>query len=101
MADNKFLAYQSEIKKILKRILASKRYQIYLFGSRATGTHSHVSDIDLALLADEPIGLELSLAREALEESTIPFTIDLVDLNQTPDSFKQQILKEGILLWKN
>ncbi len=97
--DTEFLAYQTEIETLLTQALSDKIYRAYLFGSRVTGTSNPASDIDIGILADEPIDLELSLARESLVESTIPFMVDLVDLNRTADTFRAQVLKEGILLW--
>lgn len=73
---------------------------MYLFGSRSEGTHTVVSDFDIAVLAAEDISRELSLAREMLDLSNIPFTVDLVDLRAAPAAFGRQVQAEGILLWK-
>ena len=98
--DLEVLPYQAQIELILKQALYGKKYRAYLFGSRASGTQNPASDIDVGILADEePIDLELSLAREGLEDSTIPLLIELVDLNRTSLDFKAQVLREGILLW--
>jgi len=42
----------------------------------------------------------LSEIREALFESTLPVTVDVVDLSQTNEQFKQKVLSEAIL-WKD
>ena len=98
--DTAVLPYRARIEVIMKHALRGKKYRAYLFGSRATGTQTPTSDIDIGILADEePIDLELSLAREALEDSTIPWLIEVVDLNRTSSDFKAQVLREGILLW--
>ena len=72
--------------------------RVYLFGSRATGRARPASDIDVAVwpLAELPVGT-LSLIREALEESLIPFTVDLVDLRDTDEGFRARVLAEGIV----
>lgn len=93
------LPYRTQIEAIIKRAMAEKTYRAYLFGSRATDSHNFNSDIDIAILAEEAVGLELSLARELLAESNIPFTVDLVNMNQTSLSFRAQALQEGLLLW--
>ena len=96
------LPYQARIETILKQALGEKKHRAYLFGSRATGTQTPASDIDIAILADEaPIEIELSLAREALADSTIPLLVEVVDLNKTSSDFKAQVLQEGVLLWTN
>jgi len=89
--------YLSQIKAILTSVFKDKKCTIYLFGSRSTGTHTAVSDFDIAVLAAEDVSRELSLAREMLELSNIPFTVDLVDLRATSVAFSRQI-QEGILL---
>ncbi len=88
------------ITALLRPALGDRPCAVYLFGSRATGSHSEISDYDIAVLGDD-LGNELSAARELLEESTIPFTVDLVDLAATSAEFRRQVLEEGILLWKN
>jgi len=72
--------------------------QVYLFGSHARGNARPTSDIDVGILPAEPlpIGL-LAEVRDALFESTIPVNIDLVNLSQTDESFKQHILQEAIV----
>jgi predicted nucleotidyltransferase len=91
----------SQIKDILVSVFKGKECEIYLFGSRSAGTHTVVSDFDIAVLAAEDISRELSLAREMLDLSNIPFTVDLVDLHAAPAAFGRQVQAEGILLWKN
>ncbi len=72
--------------------------RVYLFGSRATGRARRASDIDVAVwpLADLPAGT-LSAIREALFESTIPYTVDLVDLRDTDAAFRARVMAEGVL----
>ena len=93
--------YLAEIIAIIQQALISNSYQIHLFGSRARGDNTAVSDYDIAVQSTEDLSLSLSVAREMLEESTIPFMVDLVDLQTTSDSFREEIRQEGVLLWKN
>ena len=83
--------------KILEK-LRDYSVQIYLFGSYARGEARPTSDIDVGILPKEPlpIGL-LAELREMLFESVIPVNIDIVDLSQTDDNFKQRVLQEGIV----
>jgi len=74
---------------------------LYLFGSRATDAYHETSDFDIGVLAEEDVRRELSLAREILEQSNIPLSVDLVDLGTAPKAFKQTVLTKGILLWTN
>lgn len=87
-----------EIRRILCQKLHGQKVRIYLFGSRACGDARETSDIDIAILPCEFLLPELlSEIREALEESRIPFQVDLVNLAETDHAFRERILKEGIL----
>ena len=93
--------YLEEIEIVLRRSLGNRRYRIYLFGSRATGRHTPSSDFDVAVLAQDPIGKELSLARERLEQSNIPLKVDLIELREASQSIIDQAEKDGVLLCSN
>ena len=58
------------------------------------------SDIDIALDNKSKIDiLVLSEIKESIEESTIPFTVDVVDLHDISQDLKKQILKDRVT-WK-
>ena len=90
------LRFKAQIVAIILKFLPTAK--IYLFGSRARKTHALESDIDLALDCNQEIkGSTMALLREALEATSIPFCIDLVDLQQqlSPE-FRKNIMKERI-----
>ncbi len=91
----------AQIKAILMRALDGKPCAVYLFGSRATGATQPASDFDIAVLADEDISRELSVARDMLEESNIPFKVDVVDLRLASPAFGHAVQVKGVLLWRN
>ncbi|MCX5925427.1 MAG: nucleotidyltransferase domain-containing protein [Candidatus Dependentiae bacterium] len=75
--------------------------KVILFGSRARGTNSPGSDIDLALDTGEPIQLsEMARARITLENVPIALAVDIVDMHNIPEELKAIILKEGVV-WKD
>lgn len=75
--------------------------QIYLFGSRARGTSSQWSDIDLALKEEAKISRNaIGEAVSMLAASNMPYKIDIVDFNAVSDDMRKSILDEGIE-WKN
>jgi len=88
--------YLSRIRAILDQVLSD--CQIYLFGSRATNRHKDISDFDIGVLASRDIDRDLGLARELLETSNIPFTVDLVNLGAVSGEFARRVQREGILL---
>ncbi|WP_274532242.1 nucleotidyltransferase family protein [Aquifex aeolicus] len=81
----------------MKEIFKDKKVKVYLFGSRARGENTPRSDLNLGFLSDEDIGYELSLLREILEESNLPFSVDVVDLSKAGREFREMVLKEGKL----
>lgn len=71
--------------------------RVFLFGSRVRGDVHDASDVDVAVLPRHvlPLGT-LSRIREALDDSTLPFTVDLVDLSDVDPAFRTRIEREGV-----
>jgi predicted nucleotidyltransferase len=87
----------AEVKDIVFRHLAGRKATVYLFGSRARGTARASSDIDVAIEGIEPIPNWLfSEIRDALEESTVPFNVDVVNLNEVSPEFREAVMRDGI-----
>jgi predicted nucleotidyltransferase len=73
---------------------------IYLFGSRATGTFSRGSDIDIALDAGQELDfVAVGELREVLNATNVPRKIDVVDFHAVSEGMRQTIRTEGIV-WK-
>jgi predicted nucleotidyltransferase len=84
-----------ELIKIVKKYLPLCK--IYLYGSRARGDSRMGSDIDLALDTGSKINMNLIVAiKNDIENSAIPFFVDIVDLNNTGKEFKDAIIGELI-----
>jgi uncharacterized protein len=78
--------------------LAGHAARVYLFGSHAQGTAHRTSDIDVAILPLEPIPpWVLSVLRGDLEESHVPYRVDLVDLSMADPAFRERVIQEGIV----
>jgi len=94
---------QKEYKDKIVGVLAAlfPNAKIYLFGSRARGTHPEKSDIDIAIDEGEPVRPgRIGEANSMFAESNILYKIDVVDLHSVSKKMKDFILKEGIL-WKS
>ena len=94
------MATQADLNTIREIILSRLQgypVKVYLFGSHATGRAVALSDIDVAVLPEDPLptGL-LSQVREEIENSNVPSCVDLVDLSQTDEGFRQRVLSEGV-----
>jgi len=44
---------------------------------------------------------QISLLRERIENSNIPYKVDVIDLSQTSKEFAQKVLREGMIIWKD
>lgn len=103
MQDNKDLAEAGEniyiirLQRLVLSLMREEPADIFLFGSWARGEQRQGSDVDLAVAYRGPSNaLKLAEVREALEESTIPYNVDVVDMQQASDALRAQIRKDGI-----
>ena len=88
---------RAEIVAIVRRHLPSERLQIRLFGSRAAGTFASVSDFDVALDMGKRIdGAVLERIRGDLEDSDIPYRVDIVDLASTTPIFRSVAMADVV-----
>lgn len=95
-SDKRFERYKKTLLELIYRRLPFCK--VYLFGSRARGTHQPGADIDLALDCGAPIDISSILRLHAdIEETTIPLTVDLVDFFSASDRLKDEVKREGIL----
>ena len=87
-----------EVRRIVLDVVSDKNVRVYLFGSWARGEATRLSDIDVAIdpHATLPRGT-LAQLRERLEESHVPYRVDVVDLTRTSPEFRQRILTERVL----
>lgn len=91
----------SQLKSILNEQLAQEKACVYLFGSWARHEEKHSSDIDIAIESISPISpTKWNELLEQIEESTIPYKVDVVDLHNANESFVEQVKGEGVL-WKD
>jgi uncharacterized protein len=89
--------YLNLIKNIINSILQDKNLKIYVFGSRAKGNARQYSDLDVALKSDSKIDVDkINKIKIGLDDTTIPYKIDVIDLNEISDSFKSCIEKSLI-----
>lgn len=86
------------VQEILRKNLPSG-VAVWVFGSRADWTTKDYSDLDLALegysALDQSTIVEI---KTAFEESDLPYKVDIIDLNQVSDSFRQIVEDRKIFL---
>ncbi|WP_025270323.1 nucleotidyltransferase domain-containing protein [Hippea sp. KM1] len=84
-----------ELKAFLKEYFETDEVDLFLFGSRARGDDNKFSDVDLGIYKKKDVDLKISLLREILENSNLPFKVDIVVLNNN-EKFRDVVSKEGV-----
>jgi predicted nucleotidyltransferase len=82
---------------ILKEILQKFSVEVYVFGSRAKGNARKLSDLDLCI-KQEIDKSTLRKFKDSLEESNLPFKVDVVVWDELSDAFKSHIEKDLSLI---
>ena len=84
------------IKDMLQKHIQNPEAKFYIFGSRVNGKYKKYSDVDIAIdfpgmTSDQKLKLELDF-----ENSTFPYEVDIVDLNNIKENFKN-IIKDDVV----
>jgi type I restriction enzyme S subunit len=100
MADDSLSASD---RKTIQTILAQlpKLEKSVLFGSRAMGTHTASSDIDLALYGDNLTLQDVARLASDLEDTSLPVSVDLLRYETiTSEALKEHIKRYGKMFWE-
>ena len=85
-------SYQKQIKAIFFKALGSKKFQVFIFGSRAKKNNRKNSDLDLLLDCDFVIEGHVKVELDYLfEESNLPFRVDLLIKSELDPQFLKKI----------
>jgi len=72
---------------------------IWAFGSRIDGTAHVGSDLDLAMIRGGQNDADAHQLKMAIQESNIPFLVDMFELNQLPESFQREIKRHYVVVY--
>src|SRR5699024_585611 len=85
-----------QLRELVTGQLSSEEVRIYLFGSWARQEEKQSSDIDIAIDTDRPLDVrKWNDLIEKIEESTIPYKVDVVDLQHSSPKLVEQVKEEG------
>lgn len=92
------LALSARHLALLQQILQSEipNCPVWAYGSRVNGTGHSTSDLDLAL--HQCSIAQFSQLQNALQNSLLPMSIDLHRWESLPESFKQNINQQYIVI---
>ena len=75
---------------VIRRHLPDPVYRVFLFGSRAAGSATARSDIDIGIEGPAPVPSSALVAIQMeLEEAPTLYTIDVVDFRRAPENFRR------------
>lgn len=86
------------IQKLLDRYLPET--EAWAYGSRAKGTATPKSDLDVVVFATPEQHRQVSDLKEAFEESNLPFRVDLFVWDDVPENFQKNIQAHHVVLQK-
>ena len=90
------LALRVAIRDAVRPLLDLDRYQIFIFGSEASGLADRRSDIDVGILGPHAVpGATVQRIRERLETLRTLRGFDVVDLGSVDEAFKTEALEHA------
>ena len=91
--------YIDIVKQIVLKHVPKNEFAVFLFGSRAASNSNSLSDIDVGIMGTKPLPTLIMADLDSdLEESIVPFKIDLIDFYQVDKAFRDEALS-SIQIW--
>lgn len=82
---------------ILRKFVPDR--EVWAFGSRVKWTAKPFSDLDLAIVGEQPLPINIAAdLAEAFDESELPIKVDVVDWAATSDAFRKIIEKDKVVI---
>jgi len=90
-----------ELTRLMEKHLGDlKDARVWLFGSRAKGSHKKNSDIDLTISSrSKEAPKRLNLLRQELSESNVPYIVEIVYWPEMAEAFLTEVRKTRIPFW--
>ena len=85
---------KEEILSLFARYLPGTK--VWAYGSRVKFNARPDSDLDLVCFTTPEQSGQFYTLKEQFEESNLPFRIDLLEWNNLPDNFKENISKQHV-----
>ena len=86
-----------KVLTILNRHLPGR--EVRAFGSRVAGKAKPFSDLDLAVMGEEPLSAAVMAdVQDDFRESDLPFKVDVVEWAATKDTFRSIIRKDFVVV---
>ncbi len=90
-------SWSQSVLEILKRHVP--RAEVRAFGSRVAGTAKSYSDLELAVVGEQPLSRTvLGELQEEFQESDLPIRVDIVDWHTLDAGFQAVIARQYLVL---
>jgi predicted nucleotidyltransferase len=85
------------VRSILRKHVPD--HEVWAFGSRAKRTAWTYSDLDLAIITEQPLSFKVSGdLQEDFSESDLPFLVDVLDWATAQDSFRRIVETDKVIV---
>ncbi len=75
--------------------------EIWAYGSRIKGDAHDGSDLDLVVKSFNSDNAYLFELKELINDSNVPFIVDIHEFDQLPKSFQDEIEKDYVVIYNN
>ena len=89
-------AQHRELMGMLNKFLPN--VEVWAFGSRVKGNFRPDSDLDLVVFSSPDSSSSVYALKEALDESSLPFSVDVLVWDEISESFRKNILEKYAVL---
>jgi len=72
--------------------------EVWVYGSRVKGSARLSSDLDMVVFSSPEQSTDVFLLKEGLDESDLPFRVDLFVWDEVPEQFRKNIEAEHCVL---
>lgn len=91
--------YIPKIKEVIKSFDPRLQNRYFVFGS---SLHKEkFNDIDIGVIGAKTSGARVFDLKEKIEDTTIPYFVDVVDFDSAQKSFSDYVFASGKILWIN
>ena len=91
--------YLKLIKKIVLENIPKDKFLVFLFGSRTLNKHRFGADVDIGIKGNKELNQDIIYKiKEKIEESIVPFKVDIIDFSKVDESFKTEAFK-NVEIW--
>ncbi len=97
-SEDKFFPKEKEILRAILGLCVPEK--VVLFGSRAKGTHTERSDIDLFVECENLSLREKRKIREAVDRAAGIYSVDIIFSDEAGKELKETVEREGVVVWK-